>query len=115
MKNLIKEDVGLPAIYDSLARALDLRTEAARQAFYVMINNLKLLDNKQLDYGPANISGFGTFGVVVRMNDKFERLKTLMAKKRRKPVNESLHDTFQDIANYAVIATLVDTQKWPTV
>lgn len=79
----------------------------------VCLENAKLFDRKQTDYGPRNISGFGTFGVIVRMNDKFERLKTLMSKKRRKPQNESVMDSLRDISNYANIAILLETNHWP--
>jgi len=72
------------------------------------------MDQKQQDYGPRNISGFGTFGVVVRMNDKFERLKSLFNKgRRRRAVNESIIDTFRDISNYATIALMIETNQWP--
>jgi hypothetical protein len=48
------------------------------------------------------------------MNDKFRRLQQLYTgNKRRKPRNESIRDTFVDISNYAIIALLVDSGKWP--
>ena len=73
-----------------------------------------LLDKKNQDYGPRNVSGFGPFGIVVRMNDKFERLKTLFAKgRKRKAVNENVLDTFSDISNYGIIAELLEKNEWP--
>jgi hypothetical protein len=104
----------MPAeFYSNIANQLNLQTAAGRRALFLALENVKLLDNKQLDYGSRNISGFGTFGIVVRMNDKFERIKTLFSRKRRKAVNESILDTFQDISNYAIIATMVETKTWP--
>jgi hypothetical protein len=102
------------SVFDLLCRALELKTQAGREALIVALTNIKLLDNKQLDYGSKNISGFGTFGVLVRMNDKFERLKNLFNNRRRKATNESILDSFDDISNYAIIARLVETHKWPS-
>jgi hypothetical protein len=100
---------------NQVAQALELKTEAAREYLNAVFYNATLFDNKQQDYGPGNIAGFGTFGVVVRMNDKFERLKTLFAKKgrKRRAVNETIDDTLRDIANYAVIAILLEGGNWP--
>ncbi len=79
------------------------------------LENALLLDKKQQDYGPGNISAFGTFGCIVRMNDKLERLKTLFNSGRRKrAVNESILDSFRDFSNYADIAHLVETKQWPS-
>ena len=72
-----------------------------------------VFDGKQSDYGPANIADFGTYGVVVRMNDKFRRIAHLFQQgRRRRPVNEAIRDSFLDIANYAIIAHLLETNNW---
>ena len=94
---------------------LGLKTEVAKAFLSQSFVNAQLFDKKQQDYGPGNIPGYGTFGVVVRMNDKFQRLKTLFGdgKKRRKPKNESIRDTLQDVSVYAIIALLVEEGKWP--
>jgi hypothetical protein len=97
-----------------VASELGLKTRHAELFLQVAFENAKLFDRKQQDYGPHNIIGFGLLGILVRMNDKFERLKTLMGKKKGKVQNESIRDTFQDISNYAIIATMVDTKRWPT-
>ena len=61
-----------------------------------------LLCRKQHDYGHGNILAFGELGVLVRMSDKFERLKNLH-KQGITPKNEAEEDTIFDIAGYAVI------------
>jgi len=66
---------------------------------------------KQRDYGPGNIADFGEFGVLVRVNDKVARLKNLLSQGQR-PENESIDDTWKDIANYAVIALMVKRGYW---
>jgi hypothetical protein len=68
------------------------------------------MDTKQQDYGSNNISAFGEFGVLVRLNDKMERLKHL--NKMPSVKNESIDDTYLDIANYAVIALMIRRNLW---
>ena len=75
---------------------------------------LAILVKKQIDYGPYNIwhaPGGATNGLMVRMSDKLERLKNLIYK-QVKPNNESLEDSFVDLANYAVIALMVQRGVW---
>jgi hypothetical protein len=75
---------------------------------------LAILVKKQMDYGPYNIwhaPGGPTNGLMVRMSDKLERLKNLVYKSLE-PNNESLEDSFVDIANYAIIALMVQRGIW---
>ena len=75
---------------------------------------LALLVRKQIDYGPLNVwnaPGGATNGLMVRISDKIERLKNLIYK-QIKPNNESLEDSFVDIANYAIIALMVQRGVW---
>lgn len=101
------------SLEERVSLELGLKTLASREYLKTCFANARLFDKKQSDYGSRNISGFGTFGIIVRMNDKFERLKTLLGKKRRKPQNESIMDSLRDISNYANIAIMVETNKWP--
>lgn len=74
-----------------------------------------VLCSKQNDYGPGNINnapGGPINGLLVRMNDKMERLKNLMYN-GAVAKNESIEDSFVDIANYAVIALMVRRGVWP--
>lgn len=97
----------------SLSLNLGLKTLAGREALKLALENIILLDLKQQDYGSGNVSDFGVFGVVVRMNDKFRRVENLFQNRRRKAVNESIRDSFRDISNYALIALMLDSGKWP--
>lgn len=65
-----------------------------------------LMVKKQRDYGHGNIADFGEFGVLIRTNDKINRLKNLF-KKGGEPQNEAIDDTWSDIANYALIALML--------
>jgi hypothetical protein len=67
---------------------------------------------KNNDYGGPddpwkNFRDFGTLGIVVRMSDKFARIKTALVEKRGLEVSdESVEDTLIDLANYAIICLL---------
>lgn len=99
---------------DQLCNEVGVKTMAGKIALQIALENVILLDRKQQDYGPKNVSGFGTFGVVVRMNDKFERIKHLFNNRRRRAVNESILDSFRDISNYAIIAVMLEKKVWPS-
>ena len=74
-----------------------------------------LLITKQSDYGPGNVNnayGGPINGLLVRIGDKFERLKNLF-KNKELPRHESIEDSFKDMANYAVIALMVQRGTWP--
>lgn len=65
---------------------------------------------KNKDYGSSNIEEFGTFGLVVRLNDKMGRLKNLYNKDANN--YEAMEDTVLDIAGYALILHLLLKGKW---
>lgn len=74
-----------------------------------------LLISKQRDYGPGNINnayGGPLNGLMVRMGDKWERLKNLLDS-GNEPQHESIEDSFKDLANYCIIAMMVQRGKWP--
>jgi hypothetical protein len=74
----------------------------------------KLLLKKHKDYGPKNISGSpggALNGLRVRMHDKLARINHLYDSGAT-PENESLRDSFIDMANYAIIAMLVLDDEW---
>jgi len=75
-----------------------------------------LLVSKQGDYGAGNINnayGGAMNGLLVRIGDKFERIKHLTGSKLA-AAHEPLHDSFIDLANYCIIALMVLDNKWPT-
>ena len=79
--------------------------------------------HKQHDYGPGNIS-VGTqlatpdeiklslTGLWFRINDKCQRLKTMLMGGRKSAVDEPLEDAYLDISNYGIMATIVKNGKW---
>lgn len=86
--------------------------EAVQQKFQ---HAKAVLLQKHKDYGPKNISqspGGPLNGLRVRMWDKFARINHLIDTGAT-PENESLKDSFLDMANYAIIAMLVLDDEWP--
>lgn len=60
---------------------------------------------KHKDYGKGNIISLKELGIAFRLSEKVERLKNLMMKDGG-PANESIDDTWTDVAVYAIIAQL---------
>jgi hypothetical protein len=67
---------------------------------------------KQHDYGPQNIGQGGTLGVVVRTNDKVQRLLNLAGKPAK---NESKMDSARDTHVYGGILSMMLMGLWPDV
>ena len=79
---------------------------------------------KQHDYGPGNISVGSTLqkpediklsltGLWFRMNDKIQRLKTLLLGDKQSAIkDEPLEDAYLDVSNYGIMATIVSRGKW---
>lgn len=77
-----------------------------------------LMARKNRQYGKSNITQFGLLGVIVRANDKLQRLVTLVVQpalkgeKPTKPADESVEDTLMDLANYATIGQMLHRDWW---
>ncbi|MBU0579253.1 DUF1599 domain-containing protein [Patescibacteria group bacterium] len=67
---------------------------------------LKMFLKKHKDYGKGNILSIEELGVSMRILEKAERLKNLLIKQGQNPVNESIEETWIDIATYAIIGVL---------
>jgi hypothetical protein len=88
----------------------------------ILKEQYELFARKHLDYGLENISAgtqlsddnekqFALTGLWYRLSDKVNRWKNLIITKQTAK-NETLTDTYQDIANYGIIAQLVDRGLW---
>jgi hypothetical protein len=97
---------------------------STEKEFQALLNKMYLtFCKKQFDYGPGNIA-MGTtlknekevntalFGIIVRLNDKINRLINLSTNHNMKAKNEPIDDAFMDIAVYAVMAMIVKQNKW---
>ncbi len=77
------------------------------EAFEIL--NKKTLETflkKHKDYGKGNILDMGELGIAFRISEKFNRIKHLLMS-GNKPTNESVEDSWIDIAVYAIIAVLL--------
>ena len=97
--------------------------ETAKEFQRIQFEQYLLFCRKQMDYGPTNIS-MGTqlktdsekrlslVGLIVRINDKVQRLLNLMVRNNREAQNEPSIDAFKDLACYGIIAQIVQNGKW---
>ena len=97
--------------------------ETAKEFQRLQFEQYALFCKKQMDYGPTNIS-MGTqlatdsekrlslIGLVVRINEKVQRLLNLIVKNNREAQNEPTIDAFKDLACYGIIAQIVKNGKW---
>ena len=97
--------------------------ETAKEFQKLQFEQWALFCKKQMDYGPTNIS-MGTqletdgekrlslVGLIVRINDKVQRLLNLVVTNDRKAQNEPVEDAFKDLSVYGIIAQIVKNGKW---
>jgi hypothetical protein len=109
-----KEELQLmrEAAREGLENEFEFFAETVHEYFRL---NAELLLSKHKDYGPKNISsapGGPINGLRVRLHDKLARINHLIDS-GKDPENESLRDSFIDLANYATIGLLVLDNKWP--
>mgnify|MGYP001376632889 CR=1 FL=1 len=72
--------------------------EEAEMVFYIYLTD----DEKRLSL----------VGLIVRINDKVQRLINLVIKSNREAQNEPTLDAFKDLSVYGIIAQIVDNGKW---
>tara|TARA_B100000287_G_C20233627_1_gene623162 strand:+ start:199 stop:618 length:420 start_codon:yes stop_codon:yes gene_type:complete len=97
--------------------------ETAQEFQRLQFEQYALFCKKQMDYGPSNIA-MGTdlatkeqkrlskIGLIVRINDKVQRLINLVINNNREAQNEPTVDAFKDLACYGIIAQIVESGKW---
>jgi hypothetical protein len=97
--------------------------ETAKEFQKLQFEQWALFCKKQMDYGPSNIA-MGTsldtdeekrlslIGLIVRINDKVQRLINLVVRNNREAQNEPTIDAFKDLACYGIIAQIVKNGKW---
>ena len=97
--------------------------QTAKEFQRIQFEQYLLFCRKQMDYGPSNIA-MGTalktkedrrlslIGLIVRINDKIQRLMNLVVKHNRDAQNEPVMDAFKDLSVYGIIAQIVDNGKW---
>ena len=97
--------------------------ETAKEFKRIQEEQYEVFCKKQMDYGPSNISmgtGVGeainvklaTTALVIRINDKIQRLLNLVVSNDRDAQNEPVEDAFSDLSVYGIIAQIVRNGKW---
>tara|TARA_R100000808_G_C2147759_1_gene155787 strand:+ start:117 stop:452 length:336 start_codon:yes stop_codon:yes gene_type:complete len=107
---------------DAIKFVEDKYPETAREFKRLQKQQYEVFCEKQMDYGPSNIS-VGTnlenddeiklslTGLWFRMNDKIQRMKNLLMN-NQEANNEPLEDSFLDVSNYGIMSTIVNNKKW---
>ena len=78
---------------------------------------------KQFDYGQHNITLGMDMGdpdsrhlsitaIIIRINDKVQRLFNLVLRRKKAAQNEPVEDAFKDLSVYGIIAQIVSNEKW---
>jgi hypothetical protein len=131
MSNIKEREIdiigGKPKVLGGLTTAIgyieETYPQTAKEFQRLQFEQYELFCKKQMDYGPSNIA-MGTdlasaeqkrlslIGLIVRINDKIQRLINLVVKNNRKAQNEPTIDAFKDLACYGIIAQIVQNGKW---
>ena len=126
---IIKESKSLNVVGNSksasIVKQMELEWPEMTEEFKRLQNEQYVLFlHKQHDYGPGNISvgsqlttpeeiKLSLTGLWFRMNDKIQRLKTLLMSGRDNAVQgEPMEDAYLDVSNYGIMATIVKNGKW---
>lgn len=75
---------------------------------YLFMQNeaLELFTKKNKDYGDA-FATFGLIGVIIRLQDKINRIQNISKNNKIEVIDESLRDTFIDLHNYSCMANIL--------
>lgn len=101
----------------------EVNSPVQAQSFIRLVMHLYRVHlDKNADYSPANILGTGEIGIVTRIWDKMARMFSISGfdvsvkfngySGPKETLNESLMDTFYDMAVYAIIGILHKRGQW---
>jgi hypothetical protein len=82
----------------------------SQQLLKVQDEALQLFTKKNKDYGDS-FATFGSIGVIVRMQDKINRLVSIDKNNITCVYDESLRDTLIDLHNYSAMAIMLIDEK----
>ena len=124
-RNSIKDTPKSEPTTDNVVELMEKEwPEMTKEFKKIQREQYELFCHKQHDYGPGNISvgtqlktkeeiNLSLTGLWFRMNDKLQRVKTLLMNDRESAVkDEPLEDAYLDVSNYGIMATLVGRGKW---
>ena len=124
-RNAIKDTPKSEPTTDNIVQLMEKEwPEMTTEFKKIQREQYELFCHKQHDYGPGNISvgtqlktkeeiNLSLTGLWFRMNDKLQRVKTLLMNDRESAVkDEPLEDAYLDVSNYGIMATIVNRGKW---
>ena len=124
-RNSIKDTPKSEPTSDNIVELMEKEwPEMTKEFKKIQREQYELFCHKQHDYGPGNISvgiqlktkeeiKLSLTGLWFRMNDKLQRVKTLLMNDRESAVkDEPLEDAYLDVSNYGIMATIVGRGKW---
>lgn len=68
--------------------------------------NKELFKKKNKDYGKS-YEDFGLIGIIIRMNDKINRIKSICIKNEIEVKNEKIEDSINDLYNYTILGLML--------
>ena len=90
-----------------------LSTKYGRDASSILDTSFRIGGAKNRDYGTLNILKYGVIGLIVRINDKIERVSNLMKEGNVAQVaDEKIEDTLMDMVNYATYGIMLCNGIW---
>lgn len=84
--------------------------DRVKQMLIVQKEGLELFKKKNTDYGDS-FAQFGPIGVIIRMQDKINRLANISKTNITLVESESLRDTLIDLHNYSAMAIMLLDEK----
>ena len=83
-----------------------MKKDRVKQMQQIQQKCLEVFKKKNQDYGDA-FARFGIIGVLMRMEDKLQRARSITKNKIELVEDESFKDTLLDLHNYAAMALML--------
>jgi len=100
--------------WDSLADGRSGNQELEESWLEVARDLFLLWQARQKKYGTGNIAAFMELGCLVRASDKIARLKEALINNHGiESTDESVLDSWLDLANYAIMGIMCHRGMWP--
>ena len=65
-----------------------------------------------MDMGDADARHLSITAIIIRINDKVQRLFNLVLRRKKAAQNEPVEDAFKDLSVYGIIAQIASNEKW---
>lgn len=98
-------------ITDVIAKQLELENEISKKFVIEALHAIKTFDGKHTEKGLAKLDKFGALGVIVKADEKYEELLTLVQESNEDAELQRLK-LWEDIAVYALMGKIIDKKEW---